>query len=302
MAEASHVAPQRADLADQESRQWRLTWSIAVYQGASPLALAPLDARNRPALTADDVTDLKASGVADPFVVQVDGLYHLFFEVINRDSERGEIACATSRDGRTWRYGSVVLREPFHLSYPFVLRHGDAFYMVPETRQAGAVRLYRADDFPHGWRCVGELLRGPYADSTLVQHEGHWYLFAERGLDELCLFHSPMLEGGWQPHPASPLWAGNRRYSRPGGRIVAAGGRLYRFAQDAWPNYGSRLHAFAIDTLTPAAWAEHLCPESPILEATGTGWNAMAMHHIDAWEHAPGQWLALVDGAAMGLS
>lgn len=288
--------------ADPEGQIWRMQWSIGIYTGASPLAIAPHAMPDRPVLTARDVTDCDAFGVADPFFLRVDDIYYLFFEVVNRASRRGEIAYATSRDGLTWRYGAVVLREPFHLSYPFVVRQGDDIYMIPETRQVAAVRLYRAVRFPHEWTCVAELLRGPYADSTLVQHDGRWWLFAQRGLDELRLFHSRTLHAGWEEHPASPLWPGNRSYSRPGGRVLTVDGHLLRFAQDSWPAYGSRLHAFTIEQMTPARYREQLCPESPILAATGSGWNGIAMHHLDAIEIAPAQWLAAVDGANVGLA
>lgn len=252
-------------------------------------------------MTSDAVTDIDAYAVADPFLLHLNGVFYLFFEVLNKATDCGEVAYATSLDGLTWQYGAVVLREPFHLSYPFVFAHGGDVFMVPETRQDASVRLYVAEAFPLRWRCLGKILTGPYADSTIVQHEDRWWLFAERGLDELCIFHSRALVGPWQPHPANPLWPGNRRYSRPGGRILRAGGQLLRFAQDSWPAYGSRLHAFAIDRLTTEQYVEHLCPQSPILKATGRGWNALAMHHLDAVEVAPGQWLAAVDGAGMGL-
>ena len=291
-----------ANHADAEMRQWQLQWAIGLYTGASPLALAPRTTPDVPVLTAAAVTDLAAIGVADPFFLVVDGRFYLFFEVLNRATARGEIAYATSADGLTWQYGASVLREPFHLSYPMVFTHGDDFYMIPETRQAAAVRLYRAAHFPGGWQFVGELLRGPFADSTVIWHAARWWLFAARGLDELRLFHSQELTHGWTEHPASPLWPGNRRYSRPAGRILVVDGRLLRFAQDGWPTYGSRVHAFAIDALTPTTYAEQLCPESPILTATGAGWNALAMHHLDALQVAPGTWLAVVDGASIGLA
>jgi hypothetical protein len=41
--------------------------------------------------------------------------------------------------------------------------------------------------------------------------------------------------------------------------------------------------------------------ESPILEATGSGWNATGMHYVDAIEVETGRWLAAVDGARLGL-
>src|SRR5581483_1115296 len=97
-----------------------------------------------------------------PFMVHADGTWHLFFEVMNWRRNVGEIGHATSADGGRWTYRQVVLAEPFHLSYPYVFRWRDDFYMIPESYQAGAVRLYRAAAFPARWVFVGTLLEGPY--------------------------------------------------------------------------------------------------------------------------------------------
>lgn len=278
---------------------WRTQWSVAVWTGPSLSALAP-PGDDRPSLTARDVTDVEAGAVADPFLMVVDGRWHLFVEVWNLAAGRGEIAHATSADeGRTWTYDAVVLREPFHLSYPHVFEAGGAIYMVPESRQDRAVRLYVAEAFPRGWRRVATLLEGPYADATPFHRDGRWWMFAQRGLDELGLFTSDALHAGWRPHPASPLWAGNRRRTRPGGRVLDADGRLLRFAQDAWPTYGHSLRAFEILELTPDRYEERELAGSPILRARRSGWNAAAMHHLDAVRRPDGTWLALVDGAVV---
>ena len=281
--------------------QWRYKWSIAIYRGASPLGLSAVDPRGRPTLTARDVTDVPANAVADPFLLRRDGQLYLFFEVMNGDSDRGEIAYATSADGLTWQYGAVVLREPFHLSYPQVFEWQGSVYMIPETRQANSIRLYRADNFPAGWQFVATLQQGPFADSTLHFDGQLWWLFAQRGLDELCLLVSDSPLGPWRKHPSSPLWPGNRSRTRPGGRILCHDGQWIRFAQDGWPSYGSFLRAFAIDRLDEQGYEEHELPESPILSATRSGWNALAMHHIDALPMADGDWLAAVDGATLAL-
>ena len=57
----------------------------------------------------------------------------MFIEVKNAETRHGEIALARSSDGVAWRYDSVVLREPFHLSYPHVFKTGGRYYMTPET-------------------------------------------------------------------------------------------------------------------------------------------------------------------------
>jgi hypothetical protein len=200
-----------------------------------------------------------------------------------------------------WTYGGVVLREPFHLSYPMIVESGQDIYLVPETRHANAVRLYRAESFPDRWQFVRTLLTGSYADATIARIANRWWLFAQRGLDELRLFSSERIDAGWVEHPQSPIRSGNRRVTRPAGRIVDLDGRIIRFAQDAWPNYGSRVRALQIDRLTPSEYAEHEVPESPILQATHTGWNALGMHHVDAHQVGPASWLAAVDGATIAL-
>jgi hypothetical protein len=261
------------------------------------LAIGPAPGVCQPVLTAAQVTDMRAASVADPFLFRHAGAWHLFFEAVNLETDRGELAYATSDDCLHWKYVSTVLREPFHLSYPQVFSGDDGIYMIPETRQAGEIRLYRAEEYPKRWIHTHSLLKGPYADATVFRHAGCWWLFAQRGLDELCLFWSAQLTGPWQSHPASPLFAGNRSRTRPGGRVLVYGNRLIRFAQDGWPNYGSRLRAFCIDRLDETAFEEHEVDESPVLQASFSGWNAMAMHHLDAVQQEDGRWLAAVDGA-----
>ena len=72
----------------------------------------------------------------------------MFFEVLRNDRPIGEIGLASSADGREWRYDQIVLREAFHLSYPYVFEWQNTIYMIPETLGANAVCLYEADEFP----------------------------------------------------------------------------------------------------------------------------------------------------------
>lgn len=277
-------------------------WSIGLYHGSDPLSLRPLGdgaGSGNPVLTAAQVDDVDAAFVADPFHLMVDGTCYLFFEVWNRAPDRGEIAFATSPDGLAWTYGGVVLRQPFHLSYPCVLEDGGSFYMIPETRAAQGVRLYRAADFPRRWEPVGEILAGDFADATPLRHQDTWWLFVHRGLDELRLYLSDHLDRGWREHPASPIVAGDRRRSRPAGRLLLDGGRLLRFSQDAWPHYGSRVRALVVE-LSATGYAEREVAESPILEGSGEGWNAQGMHHVDFLRRPAGDWLAIADGYTLG--
>jgi hypothetical protein len=90
------------------------SWEIDIYIGDSFLSLAPTNRARNPVLTANDVRDVRAYFVADPFMVRDPDGWYMFFEVLNRASQRGEIAYATSGDGLKWKYRRVG-------AIPFVL-------------------------------------------------------------------------------------------------------------------------------------------------------------------------------------
>ena len=275
-------------------------WSIAVYQGPTPFALQPGE-RGLTALSPESVSDIKCTAVADPFLLRRDGRWYLFFEAMNEAVHRGEIAYATSTDGLHWEYAGIVLRENFHLSYPHVFEHEGTVYMVPETRQDNSIRLYAATSFPNEWKLVKVLLTGEYADSTVFFHDGKWRMFSQRGLDETRLFQSASLESGWTEHPGNLLWAANRTYCRPGGRVISFDGELYRFVQDGLVSYGNNLRALQIESLTDSEFKEREIDGSPVLRASKRGWNAVGMHHLDAMQVGDGQWLGAVDGVTISV-
>src|SRR5215213_9235004 len=140
-------------------------WSIAIYRGVTPFKLQSA----APVLTRNHVTGIPADFVADPFMLRGDDTWYMFFEVMPTSTQLGEIGLATSNDALTWTYQRIVLREPFHLSYPHVFEWQDNYYMLPETLNAGAICLYKALDFPHGWSVVARLIDGRFADPSLLR-------------------------------------------------------------------------------------------------------------------------------------
>lgn len=271
-------------------------WTISVLRGPSPFALtsAPL-----PVLSARDVTDVDAVFLADPFMIRAGNTWHMFFEVLNRANRLGAIGHAISSDGVAWEYQRIVLRESFHLSYPCVFEHDGAYWMIPETLGANAIRLYRAQSFPAQWTHVADLVDGYFADPTPFRHDHRWWMFACKTPHHhrtLALYHADDLTGPWSEHPLSPVIADDARIGRPGGRVLADGDRLFRFAQDCSALYGQHVRALEIEELTRDTYRERELAQSPILGASGTGWNAVGMHHVDAYRDGEKEWIACVDG------
>jgi hypothetical protein len=275
-------------------------WSIGIYDLDVNGPFVKLHAsQGNPVLTAADVDDMPARFLADPFLIQEQDKYYLFFEVLGVD--RGVIGLATSTDGRHWRYERIVLKEPFHLSYPNVFKWKDSYYMVPESIAVNSVRLYKASHFPDGWQFVKTLIIDrPLVDSQVLYHQGLLWLFsASPDNKNLYLFSADRPEGLWHEHPASPIVRGNSRDARPAGNILDTGGHLIRFSQDSQEygeKYGKAVRGFEIMTLTREEYRERPLENNPLLKDSGVGWNGMGMHQISALPVSHGRWIAAVDG------
>lgn len=199
---------------------------------------------------------------ADPFPVEDDGRYLLFYEE-HLAGERDAHICVAELDPvRGLVSPRVVLRRDFHLSYPFVFRWDGAWYMIPETGLLGAVQLYRAERFPDAWTHVGDLLTGEcFVDATVAEIDGRWWMFVgvlPPGTDEataLHVYHAVTPLGPWVPHAHNPVVV-DVRASRPAGRVFRRGDVHYRPVQDGAPHYGHAMTVHRIDVLTPDAFAE----------------------------------------------
>jgi len=271
--------------------------SIGIYIGNSPFKFASPENLTNPVLTAKDVTDSPAHYVADPFMVYEKDTWYLFFEVLNASTNTGDIGLATSTDGLNWSYKQIVIDEPFHMSHPCVFKWKNEYYMIPESMNAYSVRLYKAIDFPTKWSVIGTLLNKIYVDPSFFCYGDKCWLFVgSTSWKNLHLYYADDLLGPWVEHPESPIITGDANIARPGGRVVIFDDRIIRYAQDCVPIYGNAVRAFEITTLTTTSYEEKEVPESPILEASGKGWNADGMHHIDPHRIAKDKWIACVDG------
>jgi hypothetical protein len=177
-----------------------------------------------------------------------------------------------------------------------VFKWKNDYYMVPENHTETAVRLYKATRFPDEWKYQRNLLEGDhYISPTLFHHKGMWWMFTARpGNDNLRLFFAKELEGPWSEHPKSPVIKKDLETARPAGTPFVFEGKLYRLAQDCYPTYGNQVRAFEITAISATDYAEKMV-ETPLVGASGDGWNGEAMHHVDAREIGKGKWIAAVD-------
>jgi len=274
-------------------------WAVGVYAGPSPFELsAPSNVKN-PVLTGADVTDMRdlnVDTVAHPFLVAAGSRYYVFFTAKDLKADKGGIGLAESGNGLEWKFRRTVIRERFVLAHPCVFEWHNDYYMIPEAHTETSVRLYRATAFPDEWTYEGDLISGDHFISpTLTRFKDVWWLFTSvPGNDKLRLFLARDLKGPWTEHPQSPIVQKDIRTARTAGRPFVFDGALYRLGMDCYPTYWSQVRAFQITSITPSTYMERMI-ETPLVKASSKGWNAMAMHHVDALRIGTNQWIAVVD-------
>ena len=201
---------------------------------------------------------------ADPMIARSNGKTFIFFEDYVYKVGRGHISVLELDAGGRAGTPRTALEADHHLSYPFVFEWRGAHFMVPETADVNAVRLYRAAEFPTRWEYVQDLLSDIKAfDTTLCEHDGRWYLFTavneagDSSCDELFLFVADTPLGPWAPHPMNPI-VSDVRSARPGGPLFRRDGVLYRPGQNSEKYYGHSLAVFEVTELTPDRYSERL--------------------------------------------
>jgi hypothetical protein len=277
----------------------REQWTIGIYRSDNPFHYNALQGWINPLFRAEDVTDVSAKFVADPFLVKEGETWDLFFEVYNNDTKQGDLAVATSKNTWTWNYEKLIIDEPFHLSYPYVFKADGKYYLIPESFEDNSIRLYKADAFPTKWSYVQTLVEGrDYVDNSIVFFNDKWWLFSSVTTnDQLYLHYADSLTGPWKEHPQSPIVVDDVHKARPSGRLLIYDGKLYRFTMDIDPPAGThQVMAYEITEITPTSYSEVLAQDAPVLMASGSGWNGQAMHQLDPVQVDEDSWIASVDG------
>jgi len=238
LARALLPAMRRA-VAERSARDEVVHWRVGLRRASTPL----FNAQGTDAL--GEFTWLQSPpGVfwADPCLISHGSETWIFFEQSTHDTQHGAILCARLRADGSLDDMRVALARPYHLSYPQVFEAEGAIWMIPETRRAERVELYRCVTFPDVWQLECPLLDVRAIDPTVFQWNSRWWMFLSSAAVSkqspiTWLFSSPQLTGPWRIHPASPVCT-DARWSRGAGRVIQDGQRLLRPSQDCLRMYG----------------------------------------------------------------
>lgn len=207
---------------------------------------------------------------ADPFLFVKDDTLYLFFEKVYAGiSEWGRIAMMKTTDLINWIEPVDVLSLSYHLSFPFVFEDNGEVYMIPESNEADAVCLYRANGDLTEFTFVRNLVEQPrtkdicfnYCDSHILKKDGIYYLFTSVSYNwkySLELYYTDnLLNGQFQRHLMSPVCQGNE-YGRCGGSVIHLDDHYYRITQDCHARYGENISIMKIDDISPQNYQESL--------------------------------------------
>lgn len=195
--------------------------------------------------------------LADPFGIWRDGALHVFAEHFDYRDARGRIVLSIYDRVLNLVEQRIVLREPWHLSYPFVFEADGETWLLPESFGSGGLWLYRAAQFPYRWERAARIALDAVPLDATPFHDGErWWLFyapafpeAAR-LTQLCAAYADRLEGPWRPYAHNPCLS-DPLGARPGGTPLRLESGLYLPVQGCAGTYGAAVRLLRIDTLRP---------------------------------------------------
>lgn len=205
---------------------------------------------------------------ADPFLCSHDGRTFCFVEDFVYRTNRAHITALEIVGTKVVERG-IAIKEPFHLSFPFLFQYQGELYMCPESYKAGQIRIYRCREFPLKWELQAVVMEGvSAADTMLFEKGGKWWLLTsldqsgtEDHCSELYLFSSASpLDTNWTPHSQNPI-----RIDACGGRnagLIVEGEKLFRLAQrQGFDQYGQGLLVYEIKIISESLFVEELVSE-----------------------------------------
>lgn len=202
---------------------------------------------------------------ADPFVVKENDYYYLFVEEYIYKKHKAHISVLKLDNKGTLLSSDKIIENKYHMSYPFVFKLEDMYYMIPETSKNKTIELYKSTNFPYEWKFERNIMEDISAvDTTLFFFNNKWWLFTS--VDQTCnksgsstelflYFTDNIFSGKWESHPANPI-VSDVRSARPAGKMFIQDGIIYRPSQDCSGRYGRAFNINKVTKLTETEYNE----------------------------------------------
>lgn len=197
---------------------------------------------------------------ADPFIISVGEKDYLFFEMFDRLKSKGLIGYREINGNKIGKM-KIAYQAKYHLSFPYVFKYKNGYYMMPEYSEGKELFVLKATHFPDKWEKVESWMKGKrLVDSVLLNYEGENYLLTQYlksgySSEELSIFIQKGKE--WVIHGQSPV-VKSLANARLAGKPFFEKNQLIRVAQDCQDGYGTKLHFNNILKLSENEYEEEM--------------------------------------------
>jgi len=202
---------------------------------------------------------------ADPIIVKEKGIIYVFIEELIYTNKRAHLSVFILNKDGSYSLPKIILEKPYHLSYPYVFKHKETFYMIPETANNNDIQLYESISFPYEWKLVKILIDDIEAsDVSLFFHNNKWWMFTSVRKhkyssydNDLSIFYSEeLISSNWKPHKQNPIKK-DISNARQGGTFIKGENNI-RVSQNGENSYGYGFNLNKILHLSENSYKEEL--------------------------------------------
>ena len=199
---------------------------------------------------------------ADPFLLDDNGKYYLFFEYTNLKKDKAVLGATELSHHAQVHY---IYEFKGHTSYPCIFNCDNAIYMIPETCAEQEVQLLICKKSPYVWEKAGTLAKNITAvDSTPFCADGKTYLMV------YCLEKAFSAKGNlsigrieFETHQIEDfdvVQEYKSGHGRPAGACFSENGKNYRAVQFSEHYYGERIDFYEF-SYESGKYSEEKCGE-----------------------------------------
>lgn len=189
------------------------------------------------------IRNLNGSYFADPFVINKKNKNYIFVEEFIKSINKGVISTIElDKEGNQRLYRNII-KESFHLSFPYIFEFKNSLYMVPESNEAKCIRLYKCIKFPNKWQYCYNLMNNiNCVDSIIFKKSNYYWLINTLSnkndfSSQLNIFYSKSpISKKWKAHKKNPVIFDSTKGRNAG--IIIRNNNIYRISQ----SYGYNNH------------------------------------------------------------
>ena len=182
------------------------------------------------------IKNLNGSYFADPFVIKKKNKNYIFVEEFIKSINKGVISIIEIDKVGNQRLYRNIIKESFHLSFPYIFEFKKSLYMVPESNEAKCLRLYKCIKFPNKWQYCYNLINNINCVDSLIFKKSNYYWLINTSSNkndfssQLNIFYSKTpISKEWRPHKKNPVIFDSTKGRNAG--IIIRNNNIYRISQ-----------------------------------------------------------------------